>query len=102
MRENAASLTITVPTWVLLEDRRPFTGEFRRWDSPTRRVLGASPCPRNSMPMAPLNLGRLQEWIDAGRIDTSRVITMKDLLDSRAVHQIKFGVKLLADVGERC
>lgn len=54
------------------------------------------------MPMAPLNLGHLQEWIDAGRIDTSRVITMKDLLDSRAVHQIKFGVKLLADVGERC
>lgn len=51
--------------------------------------------------MAPLNLGRLQEWIDAGRIDTSRVITMKDLLDSRAVHQIKFGVKLLADVGKR-
>ncbi|KAK8819927.1 hypothetical protein WA538_002028 [Blastocystis sp. DL] len=55
----------------------------------------------NSMPMAPLNLGRLQEWIDAGRIDTSRVITMKDLLDSRAVHQIKFGVKLLADGKEQ-
>ena len=51
------------------------------------------------MPMEPLNLGRLQQWIDAGRIDPSRVITMKDLLDSRAVHDIRFGVKLLADVG---
>lgn len=50
------------------------------------------------MPMEPLNLGRLQQWIDAGRIDPSRVITMKDLLDSRAVHDIRFGVKLLADV----
>ena len=48
--------------------------------------------------MAPLNLGRLQQWIDAGRLDTSRVITMKDLLDSRAVHKIQYGVKLLADV----
>ena len=51
------------------------------------------------MPMEPLNLGRLQQWIDAGRIDPSRVITMKDLLDSRAIHDIRFGVKLLADVG---
>ena len=48
--------------------------------------------------MVPLNLGRLQQWIDAGRIDPSRVITMKDLLDSRAVHKIEYGVKLLADV----
>lgn len=50
------------------------------------------------MPLEPLNLGRLQQWIDAGRIDPTRVITMKDLLDSRAVHGIQYGVKLLADV----
>ena len=48
--------------------------------------------------MEPLNLGRLQQWIDAGRIDTSRVITMKDLYDSGVVTKIRFGVKLLADV----
>lgn len=48
--------------------------------------------------MEPLNLGRLQQWIDAGRIDTSRVITMKDLPDSGLVTKIRFGVKLLADV----
>ena len=45
------------------------------------------------MPLEPLNLGRLQQWIDAGRIDP-----MKDLLDSKAVHGIQYGVKLLADV----
>lgn len=50
------------------------------------------------MPLEPLNLGRLQQWIDAGRIDPTRVITMKDLLDSKAVHGIQYGVKLLADV----
>ena len=48
--------------------------------------------------MEPLNLGRLQQWIDAGRINTSRVITMKDLHDSGLVTKIRFGVKLLADV----
>lgn len=48
--------------------------------------------------MEPLNLGRLQQWIDAGRIDTSRVITMKDLHDSGLITKIRFGVKLLADV----
>ncbi|OAO15589.1 50S ribosomal protein L15 [Blastocystis sp. ATCC 50177/Nand II] len=50
-----------------------------------------------AMPLEPLNLGRLQQWIDAGRIDPTRVITMKDLLDSKAVHGIQYGVKLLAD-----
>ncbi|KAK9244550.1 ribosomal protein L18e/L15P [Lipomyces tetrasporus] len=44
-----------------------------------------------------LNLGRLQEWIDKGRIDPSKPVTMKHLLDSRACRGIKDGVKLLAD-----
>jgi len=45
-----------------------------------------------------LNLGRLQEWIDAGRLDTSKLITMKDLKDSKCVAgTIKEGIKLLAD-----
>lgn len=45
----------------------------------------------------PLNLGRLQEWIESGRLDGSRVITMKDLRDANAVRRnIGDGVKLLA------
>ena len=45
----------------------------------------------------PLNLGRLQEWIESGRLDGSKVITMKDLRDTNAVRRnIRDGVKLLA------
>uniref|UniRef100_A0A1D1Z780 54S ribosomal protein L10, mitochondrial n=1 Tax=Anthurium amnicola TaxID=1678845 RepID=A0A1D1Z780_9ARAE len=46
---------------------------------------------------APLNLDRLQHWINNGRIDPSQPITMKHLLDSRCVRGVKDGVKLLAD-----
>ncbi|EGG11344.1 uncharacterized protein MELLADRAFT_115198 [Melampsora larici-populina 98AG31] len=45
--------------------------------------------------MSPLNLDQLQLWIDQARIDPSKPITMKELLDSRAIHGIKDGVKLL-------
>ncbi|MBW0521546.1 hypothetical protein O181_061261 [Austropuccinia psidii MF-1] len=45
--------------------------------------------------MSPLNLSQLQLWIDQKRIDPTKPITMKELLDSRAVHGIKDGVKLL-------
>lgn len=43
-----------------------------------------------------LNLDRLQEWIDAKRLNPESLITMKDLRDSGAVHRrIRDGVKLL-------
>ncbi|KAI9485071.1 ribosomal protein L18e/L15P [Zychaea mexicana] len=42
-----------------------------------------------------LNLDRLQHWIQTGRIDASKTITMKELLDSRCIHKIQDGVKLL-------
>ncbi|KAI8147537.1 ribosomal protein L18e/L15P [Fennellomyces sp. T-0311] len=42
-----------------------------------------------------LNLDRLQHWIQTGRIDASKPITMKELLDSRCIHKIQDGVKLL-------
>ncbi|KAF3928942.1 hypothetical protein AA313_de0207074 [Arthrobotrys entomopaga] len=45
---------------------------------------------------SPLNLNLLQSWIDQGRIDPTKPITLKELHDSRAVHGIKDGVKLLA------
>lgn len=47
--------------------------------------------------MSPVNLNRIQDWIDQGRINPSEPITMKELLRSRAIHRIKDGVKLLAD-----
>ena len=46
--------------------------------------------------LSPINLDRIQEWIDRGRLDPSQPITMKALLDSRAIHGVKDGVKLLA------
>lgn len=48
-----------------------------------------------SVEMSPVNLGRIQAWIDAGRLDPTKPIGLKELLDSRAVHGIKDGVKLL-------
>ena len=47
--------------------------------------------------MVPLNLHTLQSWIDQGRIDPSRPITLKELRESNCVGKIKDGVKLLAD-----
>jgi large subunit ribosomal protein L15 len=44
----------------------------------------------------PLNLAKLQQWLESGRLDGSQVITMKDLRDSGAVRKnIGDGVKLL-------
>ncbi|KAG0368466.1 ribosomal protein L18e/L15P [Gamsiella multidivaricata] len=45
----------------------------------------------------PLNLDRLQFWIESGRVDATQTITMKHLLDSRCIHNIQDGVKLLGD-----
>ncbi|KAI5853098.1 ribosomal protein L18e/L15P [Morchella snyderi] len=46
--------------------------------------------------MSPLNLDRLQSWINQGRIDPTKPITLKELVDSRCLHGIKDGVKILA------
>eukprot|EP01121_Diplochlamys_sp_Union-15-3_P014263 TRINITY_DN4522_c0_g1_i2.p1 TRINITY_DN4522_c0_g1~~TRINITY_DN4522_c0_g1_i2.p1 ORF type:complete len:169 (+),score=26.93 TRINITY_DN4522_c0_g1_i2:34-540(+) len=43
---------------------------------------------------APLNLNRLQFWIDTGRIDVSKKITMKTLRDSGCVHNFSSKKKL--------
>lgn len=48
--------------------------------------------------MTPLNLDRLQHWIDRGLLDPKKPITMKELYETRCVHGIKYGVKLLASV----
>ena len=46
--------------------------------------------------MSPINLNRIQEWIDQGRLDPTKPITMKELAKSRCLHGVKDGVKLLA------
>lgn len=49
--------------------------------------------------MSPINLDRIQSWIDQGRLDPSQPITMKELHKSRCLHGVKrHGVKLLARV----
>lgn len=51
---------------------------------------------RFSVEMSPINLNRIQEWIDKGRLDPAQPITMKELNKSRCLHGVKDGVKLLA------
>lgn len=46
--------------------------------------------------LSPVNLDRIQDWINQGRLDPSQPITIKALVDSRAIHGVKEGVKLLA------
>ncbi|USP78089.1 54S ribosomal protein L10, mitochondrial [Curvularia clavata] len=47
--------------------------------------------------MSPVNLDRIQSWIDQGRLDPKKPITMKELAKSRCLHGVKrHGVKLLA------
>ncbi|RDL39540.1 Ribosomal protein L15 [Venustampulla echinocandica] len=50
-----------------------------------------------SAEMSPVNLNRIQSWIDQGRLDPTRPITVKELVESRCIHGVKKdGVKLLA------
>ena len=46
--------------------------------------------------MAPVNLNRIQYWINASRLDPSQPITLRELNRSRCIHGVKDGVKLLA------
>ncbi|KAL8377606.1 hypothetical protein RB595_008343 [Gaeumannomyces hyphopodioides] len=43
-----------------------------------------------------LNLDRLQEWIDAGRIDATKQITPRELIRSGLVGKVEDGIKILA------
>ncbi|KAI9897760.1 hypothetical protein N3K66_007616 [Trichothecium roseum] len=46
--------------------------------------------------MAEVNLNKLQDWINQGRIDPTKPITPKELVESRLVGAPKEGIKLLA------
>ncbi|KAK0531189.1 YmL10 [Tilletia horrida] len=45
----------------------------------------------------PVNLDRIQNWIDQGRLDPSQPITAYHLLHSRCVHKVRDGIKILGD-----
>lgn len=52
--------------------------------------------PLTSRPYAEVNLGQLQRWIDAGRLDIKQPITEAVLLESGLVRRKLTGIKLLA------
>ncbi|KAL8718634.1 MAG: hypothetical protein Q9225_004252 [Loekoesia sp. 1 TL-2023] len=54
-----------------------------------------------SVDMRPVNLERVQSWIEQGRLDPSRPITVKELAKSGCIHGVGDGVKLLAKGSER-
>ena len=55
---------------------------------------------RNEKTWAPVNLDRLQHWIDQGRIISSpeHPITARELLRSKCIHNAHDGIKILGDV----
>lgn len=50
--------------------------------------------------LSEVNLDKLQEWIDHGRIDPTAKITPKELIQSNLVGSIKDGIKLLGRGGD--
>jgi large subunit ribosomal protein L15 len=47
--------------------------------------------------LSPVNLNKIQYWINAGRLDPSQPITLRELSKSRCIHGVaRDGVKLLA------
>ena len=54
-----------------------------------------------SLDMKSLNLYKIQDWVDQGRLDPTKPITIKELCESRCVSNVKDGVKLLAKGSEK-
>ena len=55
----------------------------------------------NGTELAQLNLGKLAYHIDHGHLDTSKVITQKDLKDAGVISKVKDGIKLLSKGADR-
>ncbi|KAI0747706.1 ribosomal protein L15 [Daedaleopsis nitida] len=57
---------------------------------------------QNAKTYAPVNLDRLQHWIDQGRLTSSadKPITARELLLSGCIHQVHDGIKLLGSGAE--
>lgn len=75
---------------------------FPKWMKELSALFGGTACDcRHRKEMTTLRWGKLASWIKQGRIDITngKIITMKELLDSGAVHGVKEGgVKLLGNV----
>ena len=63
----------------------------------------SSPCLRSARTWAPVNLDRIQAWVNQGRLASSpaRPITARELLLSGCVHDAHDGVKLLGNGAAR-
>ncbi|KAF9452813.1 ribosomal protein L15 [Macrolepiota fuliginosa MF-IS2] len=57
---------------------------------------------RNAKTYAPVNLDRIQHWVDQGRLESSpeKPITARELLLSGCVHSVHDGIKILGDGAE--
>ena len=64
-------------------------------------ILSLIETARFSVEMKPLNLEKVQSWVEQGRLDPSKPITVRELAKSRCIHGVKDGVKLLAKGSER-
>lgn len=51
---------------------------------------------KHAQPMNPVNIGKLQDYVDMGRLPVDKELTIKDLVDAGVTHNVKHGVKLLA------
>ncbi|KAJ6439857.1 putative glucose transporter rco-3 [Purpureocillium lavendulum] len=51
--------------------------------------------------MAEVNLDKIQDWINQGRLDATKQITPKELIESKLVGSVKDGVKILSR-GSEC
>jgi len=55
---------------------------------------------RNRDDLQVVNLDRLQHWVDAGRLDPSQPITMRELVNSGVAGRAKHGIKILGEGAE--
>lgn len=59
-------------------------------------VLCSSYC-SHGQTFVPVNLDKIQHWINRGLLDPSRPITAKELYETRCIHSLKDGVKILGE-----
>lgn len=57
--------------------------------------------PFSKRPLKSVNMGKILDWVELGRIDPSKPITLKVLRDSGCVHKFRFGIKVLAGGGDQ-
>ncbi|KAJ1680327.1 YmL10 [Spiromyces aspiralis] len=74
---------------------KPVPG-FEGGQTPIHRLYPKRGFKNKQRDLQPLNLDKLQHWIDTERIDPSKTITLKELYDSNIVN-FKDGVVLLGD-----